>query len=91
MKLSEDEETRASLLQTRLHQRQKKAPDLQDVFHSFLRNLRSPRAQRSGQAQDLGQRSLPAVLLLHVGAHDLVVDALLVGVVALVDDEQRDV
>lgn len=65
--------------------------DLQDVFHSFLRNLCSPRAQRGSQAQDLRQRSLPAVLLLHVGAHDLVVDALLVGVVALVNDEQRDV
>lgn len=65
--------------------------DLQDVFHSFLRNRCSPRAQRGGQAQDLRQRSLPAVLLLHVGAHDLVVDALLVGVVALVNDEQRDV
>lgn len=90
MKPSEDEETRASLLQTQLHQRQK-SPDLQDVFHSLLRNLCSPRAQRSSQAQDLRQRSLPAVLLLHVGAHDLVVNALLVGVVALVDDEQRDV
>lgn len=61
------------------------------MFHSILQNLFSTGPRRGGEAQNLWQLFVPIQLFLHIATHDLVVDSLLLGVVTLVDDEQRDV
>lgn len=69
----------------------KKKKDLQDVVHSVFQALCSSCSWGCSETQDLRQWTFSFQLLFHIASHNLVVDRFLVGVVALINYQQRNV